>query len=409
MQAAATVCHKMLQETIRKQKYLKHAVLISYCGTGYYGLQRNKGYETIEEEILRGLLKSEQITQAEYDEPYRLYFQRAARTDKGVSAARQVLSINLPKDFPEKIPQVNECLPPKVRIMDAVRVTKYFDSKNYCDGRTYSYLMPTYALAPLDVVTNELYRVTPEVLKEFNEVLSKYTGTHNFHNFTSKIEATDAAARRYILEMEAGQPFMGSDLEFIVVRVRGQSFMMHQIRKMIGLAIAVVRGHATINTITDAFGVDRIDIPRAPGLGLMLEEPHYVKYNQRYGGDGVHDPISWDGVADRVFAFKRDIIHKEMVETEKNEHSMMKWLETLILHTYDSSREPGPPGSTQESEKSIYSKPYFAVRQEMEEKLKKEEAEEAVVDVQNDVKEDNGLCEHPLDANVGQEDIGCKT
>ena len=48
--------------------------------------------------------------------------------------------------------------------------------------------------------------------------------------------------------------------------------MLHQIRKMIGMAIAVVRGDADESVITDSWNTDRIDIPRAPGLGLMLEE-----------------------------------------------------------------------------------------------------------------------------------------
>ena len=48
--------------------------------------------------------------------------------------------------------------------------------------------------------------------------------------------------------------------------------MLHQIRKMIGMVIAVVRGDADESVITDSWNTDRIDIPRAPGLGLMLQE-----------------------------------------------------------------------------------------------------------------------------------------
>ena len=32
------------------------------------------------------------------------------------------------------------------------RVTKGFDSKNYCDSRTYSYVIPTFAFAPIEEV-----------------------------------------------------------------------------------------------------------------------------------------------------------------------------------------------------------------------------------------------------------------
>jgi len=34
--------------------------------------------------------------------------------------------------------------------------------------------------------------------------------------------------------VEVGEPFEWSDLEFVALTVHGQSFMLHQIRKMIG-------------------------------------------------------------------------------------------------------------------------------------------------------------------------------
>ena len=65
--------------------------------------------------------------------------------------------------------------------------------------------------------------------------------------------------------------------------------MLHQIRKMVGLAIAVLRGLTTSDVINKAWGKDRVDVPIAPSLGLVLEEPHYDKYNLRYGSDGIHE------------------------------------------------------------------------------------------------------------------------
>ena len=41
---------------------------------------------------------------------------------------------------------------------------------------------------------------------------------------------------------------------------------------MLGMTIAVVRGHASEKVIQLTWGEDRIDVPRAPGLGLMLDE-----------------------------------------------------------------------------------------------------------------------------------------
>jgi tRNA pseudouridine(38-40) synthase len=47
--------------------------------------------------------------------------------------------------------------------------------------------------------------------------------------------------------------------EFAVVKVRGQSFMLHQIRKMVGLVIAVVRGMASKQTIESCWTANKVD------------------------------------------------------------------------------------------------------------------------------------------------------
>lgn len=59
------------------------------------------------------------------------------------------------------------------------------------------------------------------------------------------------------------------------VCLQGQSFMLHQIRKMVGLSLAVVRGLTGEETIDRCWTVDRLDVPTAPGLGLVLDQVIY--------------------------------------------------------------------------------------------------------------------------------------
>jgi len=79
-------------------------------------------------------------------------------------------------------------------------------------------------------------------LTRLNDVLSMYKGTHNFHNFTARIKPEDPSAKRYILSFEAGKVIEVQGTQFVPCTVVGQSFMLHQIRKMIGTAIAIMRG-----------------------------------------------------------------------------------------------------------------------------------------------------------------------
>ena len=275
-----------------------------------------------------------------------MYFQRAARTDKSVSAIRQIVSIKLPESITGRLDEVNKHLPLDIRLMGCERVTQSFDAKNYCDGRTYSYLMPTFALCPLDQVTKESYRVSDEIIDFFNEILRGYLGSHVFHNFTSGKSYKDDSAVRVIRYMKCSRPFFAcnqKELEFVVVRIKGQSFMMHQIRKMIGLAIAIVKGFATEDHLKKSMEASYMDVPKAPGLGLMLEEVHFEKYNRKFGGDGHHSSLTWDAKADAIEEFKDQFIYPVVVETELKDKSMMTWLHTLTLHTFSSSKNDNTP------------------------------------------------------------------
>lgn len=81
-------------ERIKKKKSL---LLLAYSGVNYFGMQRNPEMKTIEEELLKAMLNAKWITQDGYELPQQMQFQRAARTDKGVSAMHQIVSLKLRK------------------------------------------------------------------------------------------------------------------------------------------------------------------------------------------------------------------------------------------------------------------------------------------------------------------------
>lgn len=55
------------------------------------------------------------------------------------------------------------------------------------------------------------------------------------------MDGKDPSAQRYILECKCSEPFEIDGAKFVKVVLLGQSFVLHQIRKMIGLAIQVNR------------------------------------------------------------------------------------------------------------------------------------------------------------------------
>ncbi|XP_029834803.2 tRNA pseudouridine synthase A [Ixodes scapularis] len=334
------------ESQLGKAKAKKMALCMSYNGKDYLGMQRNPGTKTIEDDLLQAMYKGDLILKEHVDVPQAMKFQRAARTDKGVSAVRQIVSLKLPTNLTveEMVDKINSHLVDQIRVIDIKRTTRGFNCKNSCDSRTYTYVLPTFAFAPPGSPAEESYRITEERIGEVNNVLALYKGCHNYHNFTSGKKSEDPSAMRYIISAECGQPFVQGDQEFVQVQIKGQSFMLHQIRKMVGLVIAIMRGCTKETTIRRAWGPEKLDLPIAPALGLMLEEVHYDRYNKRYGGDGLHEPLTWEEKQDIIQSFKEKHIYPTILETEKNEKSMLTWMENLPLHTYD-VREPGPPTS----------------------------------------------------------------
>lgn len=219
------------------------------------------------------------------------------------------------------------------------RVTKGFNSKEKCCARTYTYTLPTIAFADhaATIADVNAFRVPSAKIDEVNGLLKMYLGTKCFHNFTSRKDFIDPSSKRYIISFECGAPFVEPEngIELVVLKVKGQSFMLHQIRKMIGLILAVVRGLTTSATIELAFSESRIDIPMAPGLGLVLDQVHYDRYNERYASDGIHDALAWNEEEPTIQAFFDTSIMPTIVETEVREASMANWLQTLALHSYD--------------------------------------------------------------------------
>nr|XP_023016254.1 tRNA pseudouridine synthase A [Leptinotarsa decemlineata] len=318
-----------------KVKRRKFCLLMGYSGDNYYGMQRNPYTKTIEEDLFKALLKTELINEECYNQVQNMQFQRAARTDKGVSAARQIVSLKLGENI--DLAKINAELPEVIRVFAYRRVTKGFNSKSQCDGRTYIYVTPTVAFAPHDQeVSQKDYRLNDETYNRINDLLKIFVGTKNFHNYTSKKKPNDPSANRYIKSFVCEKPFQKEGVEFAILKVHGQSFMLHQIRKMVGCIIAIVRGFATEEVIHNSFKPEKICIPRAPGLGLMLEYVHYDRYNFRYGEDGTHEKLTWEDVENEVNEFRDKYIFPTIINKEIEGEEMLQWIkDKLSKHSYD--------------------------------------------------------------------------
>ncbi len=126
----------------------KVAVLIGYAGTGYHGMQINHSEKTIEGDLFSAFVKAGAIAKTNADDPKKSSLVRCARTDKGVHAAGNIISLKLIIEDEDIVEKINTHLPEQIRIWGIQRTQNSFSAYQACDSRQYEYLMPSYALLP---------------------------------------------------------------------------------------------------------------------------------------------------------------------------------------------------------------------------------------------------------------------
>uniref|UniRef100_A0A5B7C2N0 Pseudouridine synthase I TruA alpha/beta domain-containing protein n=1 Tax=Davidia involucrata TaxID=16924 RepID=A0A5B7C2N0_DAVIN len=169
--------------------------------------------------------------------------------------------------------------------------------------------------------------------ERFNRILKRYEGTHNFHNFTTRTKAEDPSARRFIVSFNANITVSVEGIEFVKCEVVGQSFMLHQIRKLIGVAVAIMRNCAPESLIDTALRQDvNINVPTAPEVGLYLDECFFTSYNQKWKDS--HEELSMKAYAEEAEDFKMKHIYSHIASTEHKEGVVALWLHSLNHRNY---------------------------------------------------------------------------
>jgi tRNA pseudouridine(38-40) synthase len=226
----------------------KIALVISYLGSNYHGLQMNLDQPNVpfvEKELKRALLEAGAILPSNATSDSKIHWSRSSRTDKGVHAARLVISaclliprewvgngaalvepltiqskingpasIRVPKPkeevlrFKEFVDTLNDLLPQDIRVQSCVKVNNKFQARNACRWREYQYIMPAEVLTiPVPVAagaetgtaesapdTTTLLETDVSVaLERFNAALAKMVGVNSFHNF-NKVSSRDVMA-----------------------------------------------------------------------------------------------------------------------------------------------------------------------------------------------------------------------
>jgi tRNA pseudouridine38-40 synthase len=145
-------------------------------------------------------------------------------------------------------------------------------------------------------------------------------------------------------------------MEWISIKVHGQSFMLHQIRKLIGLAILMIKTETPSSLIPRTFTDIKINIPRAPPLGLLLERTVFSGYNARIkktGGENL-SPITFTPHEALMTDFKEKEIYSRIIAEETREAVFEYWVRGIEERAYDYSWFLRPDGTIDESLKPTF-------------------------------------------------------
>jgi len=336
----------------------KHfALLLSYIGTGFRGLQFQPDFDdTIDGTILASLHAAGLIHERSHKG---CYYRRSCRTDKGVHALRNVVTLRLHNDVfdasseTSALARMNAAMSEghegsRVKAIGLIHIMDSFRAREWCTKRKYQYVLPLYAIDPNADEASE-YAHTPEratdLVKAFNLICQRFVGVRRYHNFTGdglSLDPNSSEAIRNVYECGIREGFffeMPTDNNnvYVVFRIEAQSFLLNMIRKILGVTLAISRGvrPGLLDAAMDP--TQDVDTPMAPGSNLYLETPYFDTYDADCSK--IRSPRypklcdSWQRADESLNEFEQKI-WREVGSIERETQSMTKFVRMLRVHNW---------------------------------------------------------------------------
>ena len=262
---------------------------LAYDGTNFQGWQVQPGHPTIQGELQAALGR---VT-GESPLP-----QGSGRTDAGVHALGQVASFSLRAPIPPENLQraLNRTLPPSIRVSKTSMARSAFHARHSAIAKTYEYrILRTADCSPF--LARYVYACArPLDFGALEASARLFEGEHDFlsfaatdpdltHRGSDPIEiqlqnlkppaAAESTVRTIFSSAWEQRPTDAGEL--LVYRIRGNGFLHHMVRNLVGTMIDVGRGQLALDEIPRILAARRRSEagPTAPARGLFLHSVHY--------------------------------------------------------------------------------------------------------------------------------------
>lgn len=263
---------------------------LAYDGTDFHGWQVQPGESTVQAEFQAALSR---VT-GEAPLP-----QGSGRTDAGVHALGQVASFPLHARIPAENLQraLNRTLPPSIRIIEAKTVRSTFHARHSAVAKTYEYRVFRDAICAPSLARYAHACPWPMDVEALQRSARLFEGEHDFLSFA----ATDPDLATRIADVGT-EPAQKEDTPLVrrhgairtifssaweqrqteagnllVYRVRGNGFLHHMVRNLVGTMLDVGRGRLNAEGIPKIIAAQARSAagPTAPAKGLFLVSVEY--------------------------------------------------------------------------------------------------------------------------------------
>jgi len=265
-------------------------ITLAYDGSEFHGWQIQPGVPTVQgtlADCLKRLTGEDVLPQG------------SGRTDAGVHALAQVASVQLASRIPEKnlLIALNDMLPPSVRVNSVEEAPASFHARHSAKAKTYRYRIYRGDICPpflAGYVYHDPYPMNEEALIRASESV---VGTYDFTSFAASdpdrsarlaeaagdlsgtAEGENAPSRSGKLSnvRTIHSSLWARTKEELVYTVRGDGFLHHMVRNLVGTFLLVGKGSLQIGdvpTILEARNRSAAG-PTAAACGLYLVSVEY--------------------------------------------------------------------------------------------------------------------------------------
>lgn len=240
-------------------------MLLQYEGTRYQGWQR----QTSSENTIQGkleLLLSRMCGES-------IEISASGRTDAGVHALGQVANFhtNCDMSVEEMLAYCNHYLPEDIAVVEMSEASPRFHSRLNACGKWYCYRVINSS------IPNVFWRRYAQEVEESLDLeamrlaAERLLGEHDFKSFTSAKKGKKSTVRRIdeiTIEKEG---------DMITFSFKGNGFLHHMIRILMGTLLEVGMGKRTPESITEVIAACNREAagPLVPAKGLTLMEVYY--------------------------------------------------------------------------------------------------------------------------------------